>query len=438
MRVRGTRLQAISGGVGSSGSGSIDPLWRLAGVAPALDLLFAQNQSLVDVVSGQPLVTLSRASSGTFFDSAGVLQTASTNAPPFDHNPETGESLGLLVEEARTNHIRNNTMVGAVAGIPGTNPINWSISNTPSGLQKEIVGTGTTNGIIWSDIRWSGTTNATNSAVVQPEAATATIAADGQSWTAASWIAVVGGSTANIDKFTQRVTGRSAVGVLLQKTDTTFTPTNILTRYTASRTMADASIERVTSDILFSHGNGAAIDITLRIGMPQLEQGTSATSVIPTATATTTRSASFVDLINSAIANNIRSFYLEFRSPAVGVRGVVSFNDNTANERASVITSGTDPRLVVVDGGVEQANIDGGTMSAGVRIRVAVRLNENDFAISVNGGAVLTDASGTLPTVDRIMFGRTQAGEFLNGTIARFTGWNEPLSNATLQTLTAQ
>jgi hypothetical protein len=70
---------------------------------PSLDLRFADNKSLADAVTGASLVTFTRASSGTFVDSAGVLQTAVTDAPRFDHNPTTGESLGLLVEEARTN-----------------------------------------------------------------------------------------------------------------------------------------------------------------------------------------------------------------------------------------------------------------------------------------------------------------------------------------------
>jgi hypothetical protein len=35
--------------------------------------------------------------------SNGLIQTAASGAARFDHNPETGESLGLLVEEARTN-----------------------------------------------------------------------------------------------------------------------------------------------------------------------------------------------------------------------------------------------------------------------------------------------------------------------------------------------
>jgi hypothetical protein len=158
-------------------------------------------------------------------------------------------------------------------------------------------------------------------------------------------------------------------------------------------------------------------------------------SYIPTTATAVTRSASVADLINQAIANNIRTLCLEFRSPASGTRGVVSLNDNTANERASVITSGTDPRLVVHDGGVEQANINGGTVTANQRTRIAVRINENDFAISINGGAVVTDTSGTLPTVDRLMLGRTQAGEYLNGPLARVTGWTQLLPNSTLQEL---
>ena len=66
---------------------------------PSLDLNFAQTKRL------GPLVTFSRSSSGTYFDANGVLQTAATNVARFDHNQSTGESLGLLVEEARTNSL---------------------------------------------------------------------------------------------------------------------------------------------------------------------------------------------------------------------------------------------------------------------------------------------------------------------------------------------
>jgi hypothetical protein len=70
---------------------------------PSLDLRFADNKSLVDAVTGALLVTFTRASSKTVTNSAGVLETVGIDVPAFDHDPTTGESLGLLVEEQRTN-----------------------------------------------------------------------------------------------------------------------------------------------------------------------------------------------------------------------------------------------------------------------------------------------------------------------------------------------
>jgi hypothetical protein len=79
--------QSISGGVDSLG------LFRSA----SLDLRFADKKTLTDRVSGTNLITFSRASSGTYVGSDGLIKTAVTDAPRFDHDPVTGESLGLLV-----------------------------------------------------------------------------------------------------------------------------------------------------------------------------------------------------------------------------------------------------------------------------------------------------------------------------------------------------
>ena len=54
-------------------------LWRTARAVPSLDLQFADNKSLADAVTGQSLVTFTRASSGTYVDSTGTLRTAVTN-----------------------------------------------------------------------------------------------------------------------------------------------------------------------------------------------------------------------------------------------------------------------------------------------------------------------------------------------------------------------
>ena len=64
---------------------------------PSLNLNFAQSKQL------DPRVSFARASIGTYVGSDGLIKTAPNGVPRFDHDPVTGESLGLLVEEARTN-----------------------------------------------------------------------------------------------------------------------------------------------------------------------------------------------------------------------------------------------------------------------------------------------------------------------------------------------
>ena len=54
-------------------------LWTRARAVPSLDLRFDENKSLVDATTGAQLVTFTRASSGTFVGSDGVLRTAVTN-----------------------------------------------------------------------------------------------------------------------------------------------------------------------------------------------------------------------------------------------------------------------------------------------------------------------------------------------------------------------
>ena len=66
-------------------------------VRPSLNLDFAKTKAL------DPRITFSRASTATFVGADGLIKTAASGAPRFDHNPTTGESLGLLVEEARAN-----------------------------------------------------------------------------------------------------------------------------------------------------------------------------------------------------------------------------------------------------------------------------------------------------------------------------------------------
>ena len=95
-------------------------LWTLAGYVPSLDLRFAETKSLRDQVTGQNLVSFGRSSAGTFVDAGGIIRSAATNEPRFDHDPATGRCLGLLVEEARTNRFNSSLFRGS-----------WTTFNSP-------------------------------------------------------------------------------------------------------------------------------------------------------------------------------------------------------------------------------------------------------------------------------------------------------------------
>ena len=109
----------------------------------SLDLYFAVTKNI------GPLVTFTRASSGTFVDSAGLITTATTNEPRFDHNPTTGESLGLWVEEARTNLVLNSgtllTQSVTVTAVAHTLHFTGTGTITLTGVSTAgpLVGTGT-------------------------------------------------------------------------------------------------------------------------------------------------------------------------------------------------------------------------------------------------------------------------------------------------------
>jgi hypothetical protein len=66
-------------------------------IRPTLDLNFARVKAL------DPRITFTRASGGSYVGADGLIKYAGVNEARFDHDPETGESLGLLIEESRSN-----------------------------------------------------------------------------------------------------------------------------------------------------------------------------------------------------------------------------------------------------------------------------------------------------------------------------------------------
>ena len=72
-------------------------------IRPTLDLAFAKTKQL------DSRITFTRNSIGTYTDENGIIKTAAVDEPRFDHDYTTGESLGLLIEESRTNLLSYST-----------------------------------------------------------------------------------------------------------------------------------------------------------------------------------------------------------------------------------------------------------------------------------------------------------------------------------------
>lgn len=374
--------------------------------------------------------------------------TAAYYAPRFDYNPSTLAARGLLIEEQRTNSIRNNTMQGAVAGTPGTLPTNWITIGAGLGtLTQQIVGTGISNGITYIDVRISGTTS-TISFGISPESNTQISAASGQNWTSSIYLARVGGTTSNLT-IIQRVVERTIVGSAVANTPTNITSSlgTSLSRFSVTRTLTDATTAFVTTDVLFEFLAGAAIDITLRIGLPQLEQGAFATSVIPTTTTALTRNAD----VASMTGTNFSSWF----NAAEGTLLAQVIYGADVNCKAAFINNGAYTNLFsmqretsldrwqvdVFSGGSRQALLTFATNSAAINSvsKCASAYKVNDFSGSVNGGTVVTDTSGLVPvSMDRLALGRDNVGsaEFLNGWLQRISYYPVRLPNSTLQALT--
>lgn len=197
--------------------------------------------------------------------------------------------LGLLNERGSDNFIPNPRGEGAVAGVIGSGgvaPTDWGTVSAGGGLATQIVGTGTEAGVPYVDIRWSGTASATGFITVQfLSTAVAPIAAWDQTWTASAFRRLVGGSFAGL--FNARLNITEYLGAtFLVGTSSLSTPTSdplAVQRGSVTRRLTDPLVDRVICSWAASFNAGAVVDITMRLGAPQLEQGPLSSVMLPSA-----------------------------------------------------------------------------------------------------------------------------------------------------------
>jgi hypothetical protein len=366
-------------------------------------------------------------------NASGVSESVASGVPRLDY-PAAGGCPALLVEPAATNQIRNNSMQGAVTGTPGTLPTNYS--TVTRGLSRSITNIGTENGVDFIDVRFSGTANITDQVLVLPEPVDFIAASTGQTWTSSAYFSIIASPQ---PPNSYRIGVREQAGTsILAQTNVEFSPTGVLTRVSATRTLSNISTTQVAFSINFPVTNGQAYDFTIRIGWPQMEQSSVATSPILTTTAAVTRNADVISKtgVSGFIGQTEGTIYAEVDLRALSLSRIfVSLGD-------SVDTIESRIRIGILSNNIiysQIGNVLTNTITATTGVfKIALAYNSAGFVAYVNGTSYGTETTATAGTKSVINFGSTQAlANFLNDRIRAAAIYTTRLSNTELAALTS-
>ena len=366
----------------------------------SLDLQFATDKTLTARKGPTPVFT--RATTGTFIGSNGLIQSAAINAARFDHDPITLVCKGLLIEEPRTN-LLNFSQTFATSG----------------GAQNNWVDTNITRD---GTLRTSpdGTSNALR---ITASAANGTVISSAALGTSASRVLSI---------FLRRVTGTG---------DIQYTGDNGSTWTTQVITTSWARYDFFVGSA--SHQVGIRIATAadaIEIWGVQLEAGLFVTSYIPTTTESVIRNADVCSISSANFTGMYNqtegSFLAGAFTPASGTRIIVSADNNGTTEVNRTFTNGTLSAVEVTDGTL-QSQVFPGSIVANTAFKLASAYKLNDFAASRNGAAPQTDNTGTLPTPNQLKIGYEKNGNILCGCVASLRYYKKRLPNAKLQSLTA-
>ena len=395
-------------------------------VEPSLNLDFANSKRL------DSRITFTRGSTATYTDESGIIRTAAANEARFDHDSD-GNSLGLLVEESRTNLETYSEVFTDSSWAKTDSSVNPNAIVSPDGLSNGTKLVENTNNAVHGVYKNYG------SILTSGVKYTHTVFAKAGERSTLQLSSSQGSDYANFDLLNGTITystaGSNASIVALPngwyKCSSQFTPSSvalvrpfILVYNTSNPTRTSSYVGDGTSGIYLW---GA-----------QLEAGSFPTSYFPTAGATATRAADVASITGS----NFTSFYradegtlhstgrfYQLNSYAFQVEtdsyGLSLGKDNGSffRLRAQQFSSLSDSSRAFTTN----------------QVKLAVAGEANNAASAFNG--VISATSTANPSVTAqpaaLSIGARIGGTGqYSGTISRLTYWPVRLPDATLQALT--
>jgi hypothetical protein len=400
---------------------------------PALDLDWATDRSMPAAYGPTP--SFSRASTGTYFTSSGVLTTAAINGPRFNHvyNGSSWVSKGLLIEEQRTNTATYSEDFSNGSWIKTTATISANSSTTPDG---------------------------TTTADLCYPTSTGTFRGFYKSFSSASVATTIFAKSAGKTTFAFIASDGNSVGASFNLSNGTVS--NVFSGHTATitpvgdgwyRCSLSATTTVLQVFIQDSQGTSATVTANSTDGIlfwgAQIEAGSFPTSYIPTTTAAVTRSADVCQITGgdfSGFWNSSEGSY------AIEFDRLADHNAGNTNRWTLSLTNGSTSYIdhfaatpgggsyndysVIYSTGSQQAAAFVTSLAGGVMAKSATGWKVNDFAASFNGGAVQTDSSVIVPVgINRLDLGMSGSNYFLCGHISRLRYYPTRLTNAKLQEL---
>lgn len=356
------------------------------------------------------------------------LQTAASDIPRFDHDPITGESRGLLIEESRTNLLQRSSEFDNAAWVKdaGCSVIpNATIAPDGTLTADYLSSTATLN-------------------VYQLNPTYNTVA--GTVYTFSCYLKQSGNYQPQLYIFDAGGIGFISLATFNLSNGTS---TNV---YGSNSTITHVGNGWYRCTIV-----GTAIDTSTSVGVyncpqvyawgAQLEAGLFATSYIPTTSAAVSRSRDLAQISGS----NFTGFYNPsegtFLASAYHVNTILStdgrivdINDGTTSNRFLLSrSSGGQAQYIIIANNNTTVNITSTTVQPNVFNYYAVSYKSTNAGFTVNGGSLSTSsANGITPYANIMQIGCQGygGGAYWNGTIGKVVYYPKALTSAELLEIT--
>lgn len=383
-------------------------------------------------------VTITRAlDTATAVNSSGFVAGVNANLPRFDYEPVAKTCRGLLIEELRANVCIQSGDIDNVA---------WSRAGV--GVVGDTVTSpaGTTTGNTVTCSAGSSVHRVVSTAGAVTSGASATHSVFVKAGTH-SFFQIHDGSTATFYANFNLSTG--AVTAVNPANGATITPFGD-GWYRCTFTLTAGTTTSIGAVCLIPDGTSARNPTWTAAGTEslyawgyQIEVGAFATSYIPTTTTSLTRNADAVSMTGTNFSSWYNATEGTFMAN-VSSLGAYSFyslidaNDGTTLNRIGIrYNSASVASGIIIVGNVQQGPVNPATAPNAAASKFVLAYKANSFAASYRGSAVVTDTSGTVPTVSRLDIGNIldSPNTQLNGHVRQVSYYPLRLTNNEVQAI---